>query len=124
MFLKPDGGGWRAPRVNESCCARPQLARLLEDVAATGPEALYSSSKAQVVLTAAAAILQFVRGVGCTGRFRFRQDLSREIQGEGGILTASDLVSATPSVKDAVQAEVSSVSSKPVDCCVQPDEVL
>ena len=28
-FLVPDGGRWRPPRVNETCCRRPQLAALL-----------------------------------------------------------------------------------------------
>ena len=37
-FLKPARGGrWRAPRINETCCARPRLAQLLRDVAAQGP---------------------------------------------------------------------------------------
>jgi hypothetical protein len=28
-FLVPDSGKWRPPRVNETCCRRPQLAALL-----------------------------------------------------------------------------------------------
>lgn len=28
-FLIRDGGGWRPPRVNETCCRRPKLAELL-----------------------------------------------------------------------------------------------
>ena len=28
-FLVPDSGHWRPPRVNETCCRRPQLAALL-----------------------------------------------------------------------------------------------
>jgi hypothetical protein len=31
-FLVADGaGGWRVPRVNETCCKRPALAQLLRD---------------------------------------------------------------------------------------------
>jgi len=33
-FLVPDmhaNGGWRAPKVNETCCRRPQLAKLFQD---------------------------------------------------------------------------------------------
>jgi len=34
--------------VNETCCVRPQLAYLLDDVALSGPDALYTTKKAQV----------------------------------------------------------------------------
>ena len=30
-FLVLDAKGWRIPRVNETCCARPSLAKLLQD---------------------------------------------------------------------------------------------
>ena len=30
VFLIEDGGVWRAPAVNETCCRRPALANLLE----------------------------------------------------------------------------------------------
>lgn len=30
-FFIRQGGKWRAPRVNETCCRRPQLAALLRD---------------------------------------------------------------------------------------------
>jgi hypothetical protein len=30
-FLILDANGWRLPRVNETCCARPSLAKLLRD---------------------------------------------------------------------------------------------
>ena len=36
-FYIKQGSAWRAPRVNETCCARPRLADFLELVAAEGP---------------------------------------------------------------------------------------
>ena len=30
VFLVKDGGQWRAPKVNETCCRRPALADLLQ----------------------------------------------------------------------------------------------
>ena len=37
VFLVKDGGQWRAPKVNETCCRRPALADLLQKGArATG----------------------------------------------------------------------------------------
>lgn len=39
-FYIKDGEGWRPPEVNETCCARPALADLLEAVAQAGPAAL------------------------------------------------------------------------------------
>lgn len=49
-FLIKEGKGWRPPRVNETCCSRPQLASLLDDVALSGPAALYETKKADVRL--------------------------------------------------------------------------
>lgn len=34
--------------MNETCCIRPQLASLLDDIALTGPDALYQTKKAEV----------------------------------------------------------------------------
>ena len=34
--------------MNETCCVRPQLASLLDDIALTGPDALYATKKAEV----------------------------------------------------------------------------
>lgn len=48
IFLVKENGKWRAPKVNESCCVRPQLAALLREVAKKGPDALYKGEKAQV----------------------------------------------------------------------------
>ena len=48
VYLKQDSLGWRPPSVNETCCVRPQLAVLLDGVALHGPDALYSSSRAEV----------------------------------------------------------------------------
>lgn len=50
VLLVKDGGGWRPPRVNETCCVRPRLASLLDDVALSGPDALYSTRKAEVMV--------------------------------------------------------------------------
>ena len=44
-------GSWRAPKVNESCCVRPQLAAMLKDVAKNGPAALYEGTRAQARLS-------------------------------------------------------------------------
>ncbi|KAL6776630.1 GGT1 [Auxenochlorella protothecoides x Auxenochlorella symbiontica] len=67
-FFVREGGGWRAPRVNETCCARPALARLLERVAKEGPGAMYEGE------TAAGLVL--------------------EIAGEGGVVSEADLAGA------------------------------
>lgn len=67
-FFVREGGGWRAPRVNETCCARPALARLLERVAKEGPGAMYGGE------TAAGLVL--------------------EIAGEGGVVSEADLAGA------------------------------
>lgn len=48
IYLKPSDSEWRVPEVNESCCKRPELAKLLDDVAAQGPSALYEGSRGQV----------------------------------------------------------------------------
>lgn len=48
VFLIKEKGSWRAPKLNESCCVRPQLAALLKEVAIQGPKALYNSTKTEV----------------------------------------------------------------------------
>ena len=48
VYLKQDSQGLRPPNVNETCCVRPQLAVLLDEVALQGPDALYSSSRTEV----------------------------------------------------------------------------
>ena len=79
-FYKADGkGGWRAPAVNETCCARTKLADLLDAIGAQGPDALY---------------------------LRHGNDLATEIQAAGGIMTAKDLQSATVTVKDPLSIRV------------------
>ena len=45
-FFIEEGGAWRPPRVNETCCARPALAALLDAVAEAGPSAM--DARAQV----------------------------------------------------------------------------
>ena len=40
-FYIREGDAWRAPRVNETCCKRPQLAAFLERVAADGPQPVF-----------------------------------------------------------------------------------
>ena len=44
-----DGTGWRVPRINETCCARPVLAATLERIASQGPDAVYTGSAGQVM---------------------------------------------------------------------------
>ena len=80
VFYKADEeGGWRAPAVNETCCARTNLADLLDAIGAQGPDALY---------------------------LRHGIDLAREIQAAGGIITAEDLQSATAVLKDPLVIRV------------------
>ncbi len=43
-----DGPRWRPPAVNESCCARPQLAATLQRIAEEGPDAVYTGQAGQV----------------------------------------------------------------------------
>ena len=40
-FYIRDGASWRAPRVNETCCRRPQLAAFLDAIGAQGPVATF-----------------------------------------------------------------------------------
>ena len=53
VFYIRDGKKLRAPRINETCCRRPQLAELLEAVGAGGPDVLYTGHYAQVGGTSA-----------------------------------------------------------------------
>ncbi len=43
-----DGDTWRPPAVNETCCARPQLAATLQRIAESGPDAVYTGEAGQV----------------------------------------------------------------------------
>ncbi|EFN58126.1 hypothetical protein CHLNCDRAFT_141865 [Chlorella variabilis] len=79
-FLKKDGGKWRAPRVNETCCKRPKLAELLTAVAEDGPQVLYTG--------------------------RYAKPLVRDIQAAGGIITAADLASAAAIVRSPIRQRV------------------
>lgn len=67
-FLIKVGSEWRAPRVGELCCRRPQLAATLERIAREGVDWVYAQPTAEV--------------------------LAAEIQAAGGIITADDLVNA------------------------------
>ncbi|KAK9908735.1 hypothetical protein WJX75_002081 [Coccomyxa subellipsoidea] len=79
IFFKPDGkGAWRVPAVNETCCVRLAFANLLDAVGAQGPDALYQLHS---------------------------EDLASEIRAAGGIMTADDLRSATPVIKDALSTQ-------------------
>ncbi|PSC67120.1 gamma-glutamyltranspeptidase 1-like [Micractinium conductrix] len=79
-FLIKQGGKWRAPRVNETCCKRPKLAALLKDVAAEGPDVLYAG--------------------------RHAAPLVADIQGAGGIITAADLAAAQPIIRQPIRQRV------------------
>ena len=85
-FYKPDGKGWRAPGVNETCCVRTNLADLLDAIGAQGPDALY---------------------------LQHGNDLAAEIQAAGGIVTAADLQSANPVVKEPLVIRVCPVPHSP-----------
>ena len=70
-FLVKDAaapGGYRPPRVNETCCARPALAATLDAVGRDGPAALYSGARAAA--------------------------LAADVRAAGGILTEADLAAA------------------------------
>lgn len=73
FMIRKDRGGYRAPSTGETCCARPALARLLRDVAARGPVAMYSG-------TAGAA-------------------LAADVRAAGGVLTAADLAAAADGLR-------------------------
>lgn len=79
-FLIKHGGTWRAPRVNETCCKRPQLAALLQAVAAEGPDVLY------------------------TGRYAMQ--LASDIQAAGGIITAADLAAANVTIREPMRQRI------------------
>lgn len=44
-FFIRDGNSWRAPKINETCCARPKLGGLLENVAEKGPDAMNARAR-------------------------------------------------------------------------------
>lgn len=47
--MMEEGGTWRPPAVNETCCARPQLAATLRRIADGGPDAVYTGQAGQVL---------------------------------------------------------------------------
>ena len=63
-------GGFRPPRVNETCCARPALAETLDEIGESGPSALFSGPRAAA--------------------------LAADVRAAGGILTEADLAGASP----------------------------
>lgn len=91
-FMIQDGARWRPPAVNESCCARPQLAATLQRIAADGPDAVYTGQAGQA--------------------------LAGEIQAANGIVTAQDLLSAQPVVKQPITAQVHSVKPMLTLTCI------
>ncbi|PRW56746.1 gamma-glutamyltranspeptidase 1-like [Chlorella sorokiniana] len=79
-FLIRQGSKWRGPRVNETCCKRPQLAALLQDVAEEGPDVLY---------------------VG-----KYAEQLAADIQAAGGVITTVDLASAAPVISQPLRRHI------------------
>ncbi|KAL4420110.1 hypothetical protein ABPG77_000591 [Micractinium sp. CCAP 211/92] len=79
-FLMKEGKTWRAPRVNETCCRRPQLAAFLQAVAKEGPDVLY------------------------TGRFAAK--LAADIQAAGGIITTGDLAVANVTIREPIRQHI------------------
>ncbi|KAL4444378.1 hypothetical protein ABPG75_012115 [Micractinium tetrahymenae] len=79
-FLIKQGSKWRAPRVNETCCKRPQLAALLQAVADEGPDVLYTG--------------------------RFAPKLVSDIQAAGGIITAADLAAADITIREPIRRHI------------------
>ena len=58
-FMIRNASGWRPPRLNETCYARPILAATLERIAQQGPDAVYTGFAGQVLLMQA-LFLNFV----------------------------------------------------------------
>ena len=77
LILDSESGVWRGPAVNETCCRRPQLAVVLRDVAAHGPDVLYSG--------------------------KYAKQLVEDIQTAGGIISTEDLKAADAVVKQPLR---------------------
>ena len=78
-FGVDDGsGGLRAPKINETCCMRPKFAETLDRVAELGTDALYKGEAGQA--------------------------WARDIQSNGGIISADDLSTTEPHWRDPVVA--------------------
>ena len=80
MFLVQEGGDWRPPRVNETCCRRPALAEVLRGISERGPDALYSGSTAA--------------------------GLAKDIRDAGGLVTGADLAAATVRSRDPLRLSI------------------
>jgi len=82
VFLIKDvhKNSWRAPKLNETCCRRPQLAQLLRDVAKEGPNVLYKG--------------------------KYAAHFASDIQEAGGVITTDDLDAAQALVKEALRTSV------------------
>jgi len=75
-----DDGGWRPPRVNETCCRRPALAKVLRDISERGPDALYTGETAA--------------------------GLAKDISDSGGLVTEADLAAAAVRSREPVRVSV------------------
>ena len=71
---------YRPPKVNETCCKRPVLAKVLKAVAEDGPSALYDS------------------------KGKFASALIKDVQSKGGLMTIKDLEEAEAILSDALTA--------------------
>lgn len=83
LVQRDNGGkdsGWRSPRVNETCCKRPELANVLEDISERGPDALYKGARAA--------------------------SLAKDILDSGGLVTEADLAAASARQREPIRASV------------------
>ena len=71
---------WRVPKINETCCKRPMLAKLLRDVAAKGPDVLYDGA--------------------------YSSGLVGDIERGGGLMSAADLREAEAMLKEPLRVKI------------------
>lgn len=110
-FLVQEGGKWRVPRINETCCRRPQLAQLLRDgeLGATLlstcalPPACHSWAHL-ISPSDTSAVASDGPDVLYTGKYA--AGLAAEVQAAGGILTEEDLRVASASLKAPLRVQV------------------
>lgn len=97
-FYLQSPGGWRPPKINETCCVRPALAALLADGATTR---LTAQLTVDTIVPAVAS-----SGVDVLYNGNYTQRLADDIRAAGGVVTAEDLRTATAVVQEPIVAEV------------------
>jgi gamma-glutamyltranspeptidase/glutathione hydrolase/leukotriene-C4 hydrolase len=115
IFYKDDGkGGWRVPNINESCCIRTTLAVLLDAIATQVWHTsciTYLAPRGSVrgclwLCSITTRLFWWLQVLWCREQGpdalyeQHAEDLAREVQAAGGIITAQDIRSAAPIMKD------------------------